>query len=73
MPYADIRIDTHHRRVPHALVVAIDPEGLTNFVSAFSPRARLEALLQVANDNGTTWAIKRRLAKSMLQGIDTLC
>ena len=73
MPYADIRIDTPHHRVPHALVVAIDPEELTNSVSAFSPRARLEALLQVANDNGTTWAIKRRLAKSMLRGIDTLC
>lgn len=73
MMYADNFIDVRQHRVPPALVVAIKSRGLTNSVSAFMPRVRLEALLQVANDNGPAWAVKRRLAKSMLQAIDTLC
>lgn len=73
MMFADNFIDVHQHRVPPALVVAIKSQGLTNSVAAFMPRVRLEALLQVANDNGTAWVMKRRLAKSMLRAIDCLC
>ncbi len=73
MMFADSFIDVHQHCVPSALVVAIESQGLTSSVPTFSTRVRLEALLKVANDNGTAWTMKRRLAKSMLQAIDGLC
>lgn len=70
MLQADHRIDVSSRHVPTAIVVAAAFESLGISAAPFMPRDRFESILQVANDNGPNWHLKRRFATNMLRGFD---
>jgi len=70
MLLADHCIDAPDSRIPTAIVVATTSANLTTSAKSFLPRARLEAVLRVANDNGGAWYQKRHLARNMLRALE---